>query len=236
MLSRNFQKLKHEVACHVEADRVAPGSYSTCFIGCLAHGKDDPDYIEAQYGIPLMITRIAESIFEVLPADEAPKFFAVFPEAIGCDGKDLSLVGWKFLAAELRSLPPVPDDIQAVINSVITGMDLLASGEEWSREKAVKALMAASSFTAAHAAAAVCYAAHAAAYTADAADAADAAARAADVSVDAARAAAYIDSAHAVACAADASVDAARAAAHAARRRQRDLLLKLIKEAPNPSK
>ena len=131
MLTKNFQKLQAEVIAHVKADRVIQGSYSTCFICCLANGHNDPDFIENEYGIPLMVSRIAESIFEWLPADEAVDFFAALPEAVGSDGKDLTLVGWKFLAAELRSLPPVPDDIQAVVDPVIEGMDLLGEGEEW---------------------------------------------------------------------------------------------------------
>jgi len=102
MLTKNFQKLQAEVTAHVSADRVVQGSYTTCFIGCLANGINNPVFIENEYGIPLIVTRIAESIFEGLPADEAPAFFAAIPQAIGSDGKDLTRVGWKFLAAELR--------------------------------------------------------------------------------------------------------------------------------------
>ncbi len=131
MLTKNFERLKSEVADHVKADRVTQGSYKTCFIGCLANGHDDPGFIQRTYGIPVMVTRIAEEIFEGLPADEAPDFFAALPEAVGSDGKDLTRVGWKLLAAELRALPPVSDDIQAVIDPVIEGMDLLADGKEW---------------------------------------------------------------------------------------------------------
>ena len=131
MITKNFRKLQSEVADHVAADRVAQGRYSTCFIGCLANGRNDPKFIESEYGIPLMVTRIAESIFEGLPADEVLAFFAALPEAVGSDGKDLGLVGWQFLAADLRALPPVPDDIQAVIDPVIEGMDLLGEGKEW---------------------------------------------------------------------------------------------------------
>jgi len=139
VITKNFQKLQSEVVAHVKADRVAQGSYKTCCIGCLANGRDDPEFIENEYGIPLMVTRIAESIFEGLPADEALSFFAAIPQAVACDGKDLSPVGWKFLAAELRALPPVPDDIQAVIGPVIEGMDLLADGKEWPEAAATTA-------------------------------------------------------------------------------------------------
>nr|BAR36535.1 hypothetical protein [uncultured Mediterranean phage uvMED] len=131
MLTKNFQKLQSEVLAHVAADRVAQGSYATCFIGCLANGENDPEFVESEYGVPTLLVRLAESIFEGLHCDEAVDFFAAHPEAIGSDGKDLTLVVWQFLAAELRALPPVLDDIQACIGSVINGMDLLAEGKEW---------------------------------------------------------------------------------------------------------
>jgi hypothetical protein len=212
MLTKNFLQLQTEVQRHVAADRVAQGSYNTCFIGCLAGGKDLPDFIESEYGIPLAVSRIAESIFEGLPSDEAAVFFAAFPDAVESDGKDLTRVCWQFLAAELRSLPPVAPEIQAVIDPVIDGMDLLSEGKEWPEE--------------------------------DASAAADAAARAVDWAVDwavgwaasaAARAAASVAgwAAWAAARAGWAADRADRAAARVAVfRRQRDLLLKLIAEAP----
>ena len=86
MLTKNFQKLQAEVTAHVSADRVAQGSYETCSIGCLANGRDDPEFIERTYGIPVMVSRIAESIFEGLPADQEVDFFTAIPQAIGSDG------------------------------------------------------------------------------------------------------------------------------------------------------
>lgn len=241
MLTKNFQKLKAEVAAHVAADRVAQGSYKTCFIGCLANGTNNPGFIETEYGIPLIVTLIAESIFEGLCSNEAADFFAALPEAVGSDGKDLTRVSWQFLAAELRALPPVPDDIQACIDSVIEGMDLLADGKEWSeavaaaRSAARAAAAARSAARAARAADAFAFAAFAAAF-AFAADAAFAAAEAAAFSsaaraADAATFAADVADA-AAAFAADAADDAADAADAAVRLRQRNTLLQLIKEAP----
>lgn len=207
MLTKNFQQLKAEVESHVETDSVAQGSYKTCFIGCLANQSDDPQYIKNTYGIPKMVSRIAESIFEGLPEREAPGFFASLPDAVACDGKDLSRVPWQFLAAELESLPPVENEIQAVIDPVIAGMKLLAEGKEWKREDASAAASAA-------------WAAWAAYW---AADSAASAAWAADSAADWA-------AASAAAWAADWAADSAAKAA--VRRRQRDLLLKLISEAP----
>ena len=185
-LTKNTDKLRQEVAAHVAADSIVQGTYwniatnKGCFIGCLAK-SDDPTINEITYGLPVMVQRIAESIFEALPADEAKAFFAALPDAVACDGKDLTMVGWQFLAAELRSLPEQPTEIQAVIDPVIAGMDLLASGQEWPADAAAWAARAARA------------AARAAAWAADAADA---------------------------------------AAWAAVRLRQRDLLLRLIAEAP----
>lgn len=221
-LTRNTDKLRREVAAHVAADSITQRIYwdeensRGCFIGCLAK-CDNPLINEATYGLPVMLQRIAESIFEGLPADDAKVFFAVLPDAVRCDGKDLTKVGWQFLAAELRSLPAQPAEIQAVIDPVIVGMDLLASGQKWSADAARAA--AADAADAAWAPAAAADAAYRAAWAA-AADVADwAASRAAWVTARAADAA--VD-----------AVDAVDAAAAGARLRQRDLLLRLISEAP----
>jgi hypothetical protein len=135
ILTKNFADLKAEVEAHVAADQVIQGAYwkdgRGCFIGCLAHSDDLTLAIE-RFGLTLPLLRIAENIFEELPADEAKAFFAALPDAVGCDGKDLSRVHWQFLAAELRVLPEQKPEIQAVIDPVIAGMELLSAGEDWS--------------------------------------------------------------------------------------------------------
>lgn len=219
MLTKNIDKLRQEVVEHIAADSIVQGiywddeAYKGCFIGCLAH-SNDPVINEITYGLPIMVQRIAESIFEGLPADKAKTFFSTLPDAISCNGKDLTKVGWQFLAIELRSLPEQPDNINAVIDPVIAGMDLLAEGKHWFEA----ANAAANADAASYAARAAVHAADAAAY---AANAASYAARAA------ARAAAY--AAHA-ADTADAAVNARFV--DSIRLRQCDLLLRLISEAP----
>ena len=220
MATRNTEHLAATVAEHIKADAVFQGMYwdeeaqKGCFIGCLVH-SNKPHLIEERYGVPVMITRIAEAIFDRLPADEAKQFFADFPAAINNDGKDLSRVGWQFLAQTLRDVPPTTAEVQAVVDPVIAGLDRLAEGEEWSSAAARDA----------NADARACDAA---------ARACDADARAAArAGAGAARAAANA----AAAWAADAAKDAARAASAvnaawaAAIRQQRDLLLRLIREA-----
>ena len=220
LLTRNTDLLRQEVAAHVSADQVRQAVYwdaenqHGCFIGCLNH-SNDPTGAEANYGIPVMVQRIAESIFERIPAEEAVAFFAAFPDAVQCDGKDLSRVGWQFLAAELRTLPLQEKDIQAVIDLVIAGIDRLASGMTWDADAA----------EAAWAAARAAWAARVAAWGLQAA-------RVARVAANAAGAAAHAAEAAAGAAADAAARVAAWAAADAATtRRQRDLLLRLIAEA-----
>lgn len=234
MLTKNHETLAIEVKRHIEADAVVQGDYWSgsqgCFIGCLAH-SDDAAALGDKYGLPLPLVRICESIFEALPADEAKAFFAAIPDAVGRDGKDLTRVHWAFLASELRALPQ-----QDIIDAVIDGMDLLASGGVWAWDAARAAANAAYATYAAHAAARAAEAAdtddtdaHAAAYAAYASDAARAAAYAANAA-NAARAVYTVRAVHA-ADAADAAASDFAADATAARLRQRDTILRLIAEA-----
>jgi hypothetical protein len=195
-----------------------------------------------------MVEAIARSIRGRLPAEEAPAFDAAVAAA-AVTGRDLSRVPWRFLAQELRSLPPGPPEIQTVVDPVITGLDLLAAGQEWPEAaaradatKAVTAVWAAARASAA-AAAAKAIAKVAAADRVDAADRVAARARAADAVTWADAAAATDWAASATARAASAATraaapddDAAWAVGGgvvdwAAAMRQRDLLLQLLAEA-----
>jgi len=229
MLTKNFHQLQAKVQRHVIAAHVKQGSDKTGVIGCLAGGKNDPEFIEREYGIPLAVSRIAELIFvEGLPPGEAAAFFAALPDAVDSDGKDLSRVCWQFLAAELRALPAVSAEAQAVVAPVIAGLDRLANGLGWPAHEAESASKAAAASAAVWAAACADWA-----YAVASAAAAAAAAAAVYVAADDAACAVWV-----AAYAADATALAGGATALAggdpilARRRQRDTLLKLIKEAP----
>jgi hypothetical protein len=211
-LTKNTDLLKQEVHEHITADSVVQGNYWTaangCYMGGLTKTHDSTPAVE-RFGLTESILRIAEHIFESLPLEEAKQFFYDFPDAVATDGKDLSLIHWAFLGETLRNLPPQRLEIQAVIDPVIDGMDLLASGNVWEKN----------AWAAAGAAARAAWAAW---------DAARDAARAAWAAWDAAR-----DAAGAAWAAWDAARDAAGAAARAAEtRRQRESLLRLIREAP----
>jgi hypothetical protein len=232
MLTKNTDLLKSEIARHIAADAVIQGEYwgtednavggKGCFIGCLAH-SNDASVLGEKYGLPLMLVKVCENIFEGLPADDAKDFFAQIGDAVGSDGKDLTRVVWAFLADELRQMP---ENAARDVGDVLSGMDILAAGGEWPDAAAVRAradaaARAADPAYAARAAdpayaAAYDFAARAAAYAARAADPAYAAAY--DF---AARAAAY--------AARDAAAHAARDAA--ARQSQKNRILKLIREA-----
>ena len=168
MLTKNTNILRKEVAAHIAADALIKGSYwdakrgKGCFIGCLTHSANPAPAFE-RFGLPVAVLRIAENIFEALPEAKGKAFFAALPDAVGRDGKDLSRVHWAFLAAELRALPKTTDAVQAVIDPVIAGMDLLAAGKPWPKDAANAAANAADAAYAAYAANAAANAAYAAA-------------------------------------------------------------------------
>ena len=82
-----------------------------------------------------ILTRLARDIDTALGGTECM-------DAIAASTADLSLVLWRFLAAVLRAMPEQPRDVQAVIDTVIAGMDKLGHGEvavaaEWAAEAGV---------------------------------------------------------------------------------------------------
>ena len=137
MLTKNIGQMKASAIQHIEADAVTQGEYwerdgnavggHGCFIGCLTHGRNAED-IESEFGMPLILVRLTESIFERLTPEAAAKFFGDIPEAIGKDGKDLSPVAWQFLASELRTLLHVVDTSRENMSKVVAGLDSLAAG------------------------------------------------------------------------------------------------------------
>jgi len=139
LLTKNAKRFKQETDEHIKADQVEAGSYKSCFIGCHANYKDNPQFIEYAYGIPLMVTGIAESIFERIsyhPDYTEVDFFREFA-AVFEDGKDLTRVPWKFLVSELKTLDQTPE-----VATVVQGLNKLASGTYWASSEAQKAAIA----------------------------------------------------------------------------------------------
>lgn len=178
MLTKNHDQLTVEVKKHIESDALVQGTYwdgsHGGFVGCLAHSSDAV-ILGDRFGLPEPLIRICENIFESLEPDDAKDFFAALPAAVGRDGKDLTRVHWAFLAAELRALPSVAANIQAVIDPVIDGMDLTASGKNWPAVAWADACADAAAYAAACAATNADAAAYAATYAAAACADADAA-------------------------------------------------------------
>lgn len=87
------------VHAHAKADEIVHGYYwrdgKGCAVGCTIHGHSHSDY-EAELGIPQMLVRLEDKIFEGMLNSDSKKFPKQFLSAIK-PGADLSRVGWKFL-------------------------------------------------------------------------------------------------------------------------------------------
>ena len=99
----NDTKIKADILSqlqeHAAADQIVKGQYwqdgKGCAVGCTIHSSDHMEY-EARFGIPVMLARLEDCIFEGLPNDAAKTWPVRFMSAIE-PGIDLSTVGWKFL-------------------------------------------------------------------------------------------------------------------------------------------
>jgi hypothetical protein len=229
-----------ELAEHAAQDRIVQGQYwengKGCAVGCSLHSVqqrlglariayDDHALYETYLGIPRILARLEDRIFEGLEPAEARLWPMRFAEAVQ-PGADLSGVWHQFAPWLLReiALPAVSDkhpQQRAAIVAVAEGFET-----NWSTLSPGEARRLAAAYAAAYAYA-YAYAAAAYAYAADAA-AADAAAAAA---ADAAYAAAAADAA-AAAAAAYAAAAARRSARHKAYNSMAAKLCELISAAP----
>ena len=226
-----------QLQAHYEADEIIKGRYwengKGCAVGCTIHSSDHSEY-EPRFGIPQILARLEDGIFENLPNDLAKKWPIRFIKAIK-PGADLSTAWPKFAVFLLIDSQhgvlqyAQTDEQKSAIQKVAdlySESNRLIMSREW-RNAADYAARAAD-YAAAYAARAAACAARAAACAAravDAARAADAAARAAACAARAARAADY--AAADAAADADAAVRAARAAGRIA---QADKLIELLKQ------
>ena len=173
----------NRVRAHEAADEIIHGKYwengRGCAVGCSVHSGSHKAY-ETELGIPLMLARLEDRLFEGMANGNSKQFPAKFLEAAQV-GADLSRVPWQFLywllTEELASRddPRVAKEIKACADVLIP----LTKGEPVDRQAAGLARRAAlearsrvwSAAAAAYAAYADAYAAYAAAYAAYAADA-----------------------------------------------------------------
>ena len=223
MISKNIEQMKIEISEHIAADAVIQGEYfdgeKGCFIGCLTHSDDAQEVVD-KYGLPIALVRVCENIHEGLSEGEYQDFFSKIGDAIDVDGKDLSKVHWLFLKEILENMPKQKPYVQKFIDSVISGLGLLATGKDWADAAAFDSADAAAVTAAVTAADAVHAAATAAGgYAASASFAANAAGYAADGAGGDAASAPY-------------AATAGVAAYHDARIKQKEIMLRLLKEAP----
>jgi hypothetical protein len=88
-----------QLRSHEEADEIVKGRYweggKGCAVGCTIHSGEHVEY-ETRFGIPQVLARLEDLIFEGLPNAEAKHWPILFMSAIRT-GADLSLVHWRFL-------------------------------------------------------------------------------------------------------------------------------------------
>lgn len=138
-----------EMASHREADRLVKGIYwkngKGCAVGCLLKNDNHAEY-ERRFGIPQMLARLEDTIFEHLPDTDAmlwPERFLSAPKP----GADLSLVGWQFLAfvVEETLSRPEAESIREACQPALEIVRAKATGEEVSESAASAAWSAAAS-------------------------------------------------------------------------------------------
>jgi hypothetical protein len=235
-------KYVERVKAHQAADEITQGFYwengKGCAVGCTIEGSQHARY-ETELGIPRIIARLEDRIFEGLTDEEAKKFPLKFLQAIK-PGANLSMVWPKFvvwLLSDEKDGVTKFAKTERTRNSITAVTELYKrrlrgdepTYDEWHADAAADAAYAAADAAAADAADAADAAAAAAAYAAAAYAAADAAAAAAAYAADAAAAAYAADAAAAAYAAADAAY--AAAARHKHFKKMADKLLELLKEA-----
>ena len=96
--------LLSSLKAHAKADRIVKGQYwedgKGCAVGCtldsVGHASHcDHMAYERKLGIPVMLARLEDTIFEGLSNGDAKEWPIMFAQAIK-PGADLSRVGWKF--------------------------------------------------------------------------------------------------------------------------------------------
>jgi hypothetical protein len=87
-----------ELRVHAADDDFIKGKYwedgKGCAVGWTVKSGDHMEY-ESRFGIPVMLAKLEDRIFEGLPNDDAKAWPIQFMDAIAV-GSDLSCVGWQF--------------------------------------------------------------------------------------------------------------------------------------------
>ena len=99
----NDPKVKKDILAqlqqHYDRDEIVQGRYwedgKGCAVGCTVHSSDHGLY-PLLFGIPVILARLEDDIFELLPNHKAKEWPIAFMSAIK-PGQDLSLVVWRLL-------------------------------------------------------------------------------------------------------------------------------------------
>ena len=139
-----------QLAAHRAADELVKGQYwrngKGCAVACTIHGSNHAEY-ETRFGIPQMLARLEDRMFEGMPDEQSQLWPERFMGAIE-PGADLSRVGWKFLHWLLtdKSInpgidhPSVADAVRQCADALVP---LLAEGQPADEAAAARAARAA---------------------------------------------------------------------------------------------
>ena len=145
----NDPQIKADIIAQLEdhraADQLIKGQYwedgKGCAVGCTLHSGNFAEY-EPRFGIPQMLARLEDCIFEGLPNDEAMEWPVRFMAAIE-PGADLSLIGWKllhWLLTDEKVNPGINHPlVAAAVKQCADLMATLAKGEPVTAESAERA-------------------------------------------------------------------------------------------------
>jgi hypothetical protein len=242
------------MAAHREADELVQGygywkDGKGCAVGCLLKSGEHADY-ETKFGIPQMLARLEDAIFEGLPKEKAQKWPERFLGSIKA-GANLSLVGWKFqlwLQIENQKFAEqqkMPQEVLEAIKGVLPILKIMATKGKLTKKQESAARSAESAESAARSAvwsaesaeSAARSAARSAASAARSAESAESAARSAVWSAESAASAAWSaewsaeSAAWRAESAARSAAWSAASAASAAWERMADKLIELLNEA-----
>ena len=206
-----------QLRAHAAADQIIKGQYwengKGCAVGCTVHSDNHAEY-ETRFGIPQMLARLEDCIFEGLPNADAMAWPVRFMEAVP-EGADLSRLSWRFLhwlltdetvnpginhplvrdavkqCADvlLRLTEGEPVDVSAALSAAWNADSAVWNADSAARSAALSALSAARSV---ESAAASAVSANSAAASAVSANSAAASAESAALSAESAESAAYV--------------------------------------------
>jgi len=176
------EKYINRLKDHYEADEFIKGTYwekgKGCAVGCTLHSGEHLAF-ETELGIPQVLARLEDEIFEGLPNELAKEFPLQFLSAITV-GADLLKV-WNYFAIwlltdteygvvqHLENKKVVQDVADAYLEDITTSVAI----ERWEELRDIAYYVASYAFAAASASASAYYAAYYAANTVAATDAAD---------------------------------------------------------------